>query len=177
MKTPDEIKKGLAIHDSDDANCIECPYEHVDTQEEWERCLINLEADALAYIKQLEAKAELVEQYRWERDVAIDQLEQLGIGFGEKVNGKLPRWISVKDHMPIGEDPVLILVKETEHYGLHKEKRKVYYCQYLAYWDGEEWFTTWCNGCRKITDTAKEPYADDYEVTHWTRLPEPPTEE
>ena len=39
-------------------------------------------------ITQLEAKAGLVEQYRWERDVAIDQLKQLGIGFGEKVDGK-----------------------------------------------------------------------------------------
>ena len=86
------------------------------------------------------------------------------------------KWVSVNDRMPTGEDPVLILVKETEHYGYNKEKRKVYYCQYLAYWDGDEWFTTWCNGCRKISDTAKEPYADDYEVTHWMPLPEPPKE-
>lgn len=88
-----------------------------------------------------------------------------------------PKWISVKDRLPTGEDPVLILVKETEHYGYNKEKRKVYYCQYLAYWDGDEWFTTWCNGCRKISDTAKEPYADDYEVTHWMPLPEAPKED
>ena len=60
-------------------------------------------------------------------------------------------WISVEDRLPDGEDPVLIFVKETEHYGFHKEKRKVYYCQYLA-------------------------YADDYEVTHWMPLPEPPKE-
>lgn len=89
----------------------------------------------------------------------------------------MPRWISVEERLPEGEDPVLILVKETEHYGLHKEKSKVYYCQYLAYWDDEEWYTTWCNGCRKITDTANEPNADDYEVTHWMPLPEPPKEE
>lgn len=88
----------------------------------------------------------------------------------------ISQWISVKERLPTGEDPVLILVKETEHYGYNKEKRKVYYCQYLAYWDGDEWFTTWCNGCRKISDTAKEPYADDYEVTHWMPLPEPPKE-
>ena len=87
------------------------------------------------------------------------------------------KWISVEDRLPEGEDPVLIFVKETEHYGFHKEKRKVYYCQYLAYWDGDEWLTTWCNGCRKISDTAKEPYADDYEVTHWMALPEGPKED
>lgn len=89
----------------------------------------------------------------------------------------MPRWISVEERLPEDEDPVLILVKETEHYGLHKEKSKVYYCQYLAYWDDEEWYTTWCNGCRKITDTANEPNADDYEVTHWMPLPKAPKEE
>ena len=94
----------------------------------------------------------------------------------QQLEAKVPKWISVKDQMPTGQDPVLILVKETEHYGWQKEKRKVYYCQYMAYWDVDEWFTTWCNGCRKISDTAKEPYADDYEVTHWMSLPEPPEE-
>ena len=98
--------------------------------------------------------------------LAHDTLEYI-----ERLETKVPKWISVKDQVPSGEDPVLILVKETEHYGLNKEKRKVYYCQYLAYWDGEEWFTTWCNGCRKISDTANEPYADDYEVTHWMPMP------
>ena len=29
----------------------------------------------------------LAGQYRWERNVAIDQLEQLGIGFGQKIDG------------------------------------------------------------------------------------------
>lgn len=95
----------------------------------------------------------------------------------EDLDKRVPRWISVEERLPEGEDPVLILVKETEHYGLNNEKSKVYYCQYLAYWDDEEWYTTWCNGCRKISDTAKEPYADDYEVTHWMPLPEPPEEE
>ena len=90
---------------------------------------------------------------------------------------RVPRWISVEERLPEGEDPVLILVKETEHYGLNKDKSKVYHCQYLAYWDDEEWYTTWCNGCRKISDTANEPNADDYEVTHWMPLPEPPEEE
>lgn len=29
----------------------------------------------------------LVGQYRWERDIAIGQLEELGIGFGQKIDG------------------------------------------------------------------------------------------
>lgn len=99
------------------------------------------------------------------------------LAYIQQLEAQVPRWISVEERLPEGEDPVLILVKETEHYGLHKEKSKVYYCQYLAYWDDEEWYTTWCNGCRKITDTANEPNADDYEVTHWMPLPEAPKEE
>lgn len=92
MKTPDEIKKGLWCCAND--KCEECPYDA-------SKCIC-FEKDALAYIQQLEAKAGLVDQYRWERDVAIDQLEQLGIGFGEKVNGKLPRWISMEERNDYG---------------------------------------------------------------------------
>ena len=29
----------------------------------------------------------LFDQYKWERDVAISQLEELGIGFGQKIDG------------------------------------------------------------------------------------------
>lgn len=115
-------------------------------------------ADALAYIRQLE-------------DHIGDITKKV-----ERLEAQVPKWISVEERLPGTEDPVLILVKETEHYGLHKEKSKVYYCQYLAYWDDDEWYTSWCNGCRKISDTAKEPNEDEYEVTHWMPLPEPPKE-
>ena len=30
---------------------------------------------------------ELFNQYKWERDVAIAQLDELGLGFGEKIDG------------------------------------------------------------------------------------------
>lgn len=115
--------------------------------------------------------------YRVDFDGCLDIMHSDALAYIQQLEAKVPKWISVKDQMPTGEDSVLILVKETEHYGWQKEKWKVYYCQYMAYWDGDEWFTTWCNGCRKISDTAKEPYADDYEVTHWMPLPEPPVEE
>lgn len=35
----------------------------------------------------IERTYSLFEQYKWERDVAIAQLEELGIGFGEKIDG------------------------------------------------------------------------------------------
>ena len=110
----------------------------------------------------------------WNCDVSVGKDI---LAYIEQLEQRVPRWISVKERLPEGEDPVLILVKETEHYGLNKDKSKVYHCQYLAYWDDEEWYTTWCNGCRKISDTANEPNADDYEVTHWMPLPELPEEE
>ena len=112
----------------------------------------------------------------WEEADCSTLLMKDALAYIRQLEAQVPKWISVEERLPEGEDPVLILVKETEHYGLNKEKRKVYFCQYLAYWDGDEWFTAWCNGCRKISDTAKEPYADDYEVTHWMPLPEPPKE-
>lgn len=33
-----------------------------------------------------------VDQFKWERDVAIQQLEELGIGFGEKIDGVYLSW-------------------------------------------------------------------------------------
>jgi hypothetical protein len=30
----------------------------------------------------------LFEQYKWERDVAIEQLNELGLGFGQKIDGR-----------------------------------------------------------------------------------------
>ena len=107
----------------------------------------------------------------------VRKMTNNALAYIRQLEAQAPKWISVEERLPGTEDPVLILVKETEHYGLHKEKSKVYYCQYLAYWDDDEWYTSWCNGCRKISDTAKEPNADEYEVTHWMPLPEPPEEE
>lgn len=116
----------------------------------------------------------------WEECKEAASLKPLwgnALAYIRQLESQVPKWISVEERLPGTEDPVLILVKETEHYGLHKEKSKVYYCQYLAYWDDDEWYTSWCNGCRKISDTAKEPNEDEYEVTHWMPLPKPPKEE
>lgn len=50
MKTPDEIKKGLALCIDNEAACIGCPYDDVET------CHCDLMEDAFALIQQLEAK-------------------------------------------------------------------------------------------------------------------------
>lgn len=38
---------------------------------------------------------ELFEQYKWERDIAIEQLAELGIGFGQKIDGV---YLSMEDY-------------------------------------------------------------------------------
>lgn len=65
MKTPDEIKKGMQC--AVDKKCYwkECPYYN----SEEHTCINEVQLDALAYIKQLEAQnAELVQK--------VNQLEQ-----------------------------------------------------------------------------------------------------
>lgn len=86
MKTPEEIKKVLRECDEGYAcRRIHCPYDDGLNLGNGSRCMLDTRKDALTYIQQLEMLAKPNEQIRWERDVAIDQLRQLGIGFGEKV--------------------------------------------------------------------------------------------
>ena len=94
----------------------------------------------------------------------------------QQLEAAQPKWISVEERLPGDLEEVLILVKETEFYGQYKEFSKSYFCQYIGCVDDGEWFTVWCHGHRYIKDTAKEPYADKFEVTHWMPLPEPPKE-
>ena len=112
-------------------------------------------------------KEELLKALRHERD-------QYNNGYQEGIHDAQPKWISVKDRLPDDLEEVLILVKETEFYGQYKELSKSYFCQYIGCVDDGEWYTVWCHGHRYIKDTAKEPYADKLEVTHWMPLPEPP---
>jgi len=56
MKTPDEIKRGLECCVSSIHVCEDCPYESCNGVTRRRTCVDELEADALAYIQQLEAK-------------------------------------------------------------------------------------------------------------------------
>ena len=79
MKTPDEIKKGLECCVLDDYPCGKgCPYKkQCLTQHRYEE----IDYDALAYIKQLEAhNAELiekVEKLKTERDAAVETIYEM----------------------------------------------------------------------------------------------------
>ena len=162
-KTSDEIKKGLECCGKGTACKGHCPY--CGTKFDINSCTGKLSRDALALInrlegdniakaivlEQLEAKVKVkaFEQIKWERDIAIDQLKQLGVGFGEKINGKLPKWISVEERLPEEETSVLI-------------------CGW-GYVD-----IGWI-----IDGGWRSEYINDYsadEITHWMPLPEPPDE-
>lgn len=81
-------------------------------------------------------------------------------------------WISVKDKLPKEEDDVLVLIREIEHYGRHKEKRNVYHWIYTGWFVDGVWATTYCHGYRKI-ETENEEYPNcEHTVTHWMPLPE-----
>ena len=72
MKTPEIIKKGLMYCNGNHPNCSGCPY---DTDEDYEnKCLDDLQVDALDYIIQLESRLSQVER---ERDAAVHDLHVL----------------------------------------------------------------------------------------------------
>lgn len=89
----------------------------------------------------------------------------------------MSEWISVKDRLPEAEfetPGVLLYVEIEETYGKHQERKHIYHDMFHGYWDGTEWYTTWCYGCERISKTAeKHPY-EIITVTHWMPLPEPP---
>lgn len=86
----------------------------------------------------------------------------------------MTEWISVKDRLPEDDDEVLMFTEEVETYGRHKEKRKIYRNMYRGYYDGWEWYTSYCYGCERIKD-VNEKYPDEHvEITHWMPLPDPP---
>lgn len=109
MKTPDEIKKGLECCQYSEempTDCDHCPY-----YLKADPCDVQMQKDALAHIERLEGMAKPNEQIRWERDIAMRQLAEMGVGFGEKVSGQIPKWISVEEGLPEDGQRVVAIVK------------------------------------------------------------------
>lgn len=88
----------------------------------------------------------------------------------------MTEWISVKDKMPEPEQEVILCTRETETYGRHHEKKKIYRNIYAGYFDGYEWLTNYCYGCEYIFRMNEKYPNETIEVTHWMPLPEPPKE-
>lgn len=66
MKTPEEIKKALAMCEDLIAGCKDCPYGEVDC-----RCMKSKDIDALEYIEQLEERIAIMEEIGVRRSTAI----------------------------------------------------------------------------------------------------------
>lgn len=82
-------------------------------------------------------------------------------------------WISVKDKLPEDDQEVILCTRETETYGKHREKKKIYKNIYIGYFDGYEWLTSYCHGCEYIFKMNEKYPNETIEVTHWMPLPEP----
>ena len=83
-------------------------------------------------------------------------------------------WISVKDRLPESEQDVILCTRETETYGKHHEKKKIYRNIYMGYFDGNEWLTSYCYGCEYIFRMNEKYPNETIEVTHWMPIPKPP---
>lgn len=160
MKTPEEIKKGLAHCAAND--CNDCPYQYQPD------CMMGnnvLEADALAYIQQLEA----AHRTEYCEDADYDCIEL----------GKARKWIkALKAKVAEMETEIELILKRYEVlswigvedalpqtgricavYGRGRDNRPRYD---LAIMDKAR---TWEFG------------ASAFEITHWMALPQPPKEE
>lgn len=161
-KTLEEIKKGLeCCAQNKPYPCNECPYERT-FEEEWS---CKLHSDALALIQQLEIMAKPNEQIRWERDIAIDQLKQLGVAFGEKIEAQVPRWISVEDEQKPKHGKEYLCVCSLPDDPKHK-------------WDWMavlRWFAYGTNGFVDRPHFTDEGL-NGMIVTHWMELPKLPRE-
>lgn len=87
----------------------------------------------------------------------------------------MSKWISVKDRLPAEEEDVLVLIKETEHYGKHREKINVIYWIHTGWFIDGRWATTYCFGHNFVDDEMEEGRGTNIlEVTHWKPLPKLP---
>lgn len=86
-------------------------------------------------------------------------------------------WVSVNERLPSEEIDVLLLVRETEYYGKHGEKRHVYRWVFSGWNIDGEWATTYCHGHKMLSNQAEEDPKIEYKVTHWMPLPDPPISE
>lgn len=96
MKTHEEIKKAL-VYCNTFNNCQNCPY---DKDGEGWGCVVERNADALAYIQQLENQiGELTEK--------VKQLE-----------AAQPKWFSVKEKLPENDDNYLVFTSDRNDVGI-----------------------------------------------------------
>ena len=100
------------------------------------------------------------------KDLGVMRLGDRGEG-----GAGMSEWISVKDKLPEDDQEVILCTRETETYGKHREKKKIYKNIYIGYFDGYEWLTSYCHGCEYIFRMNEKYPNETIEVTHWMPLP------
>ena len=120
-------------------------------------------------IKTIElAVSEVQQEYRMDFAAAFDVAISALRAQQEKPFGG---WISVKDGLPEDDREVILCTRETETYGKHREKKKIYKNIYIGYFDGYEWLTSYCHGCEYIFRMNEKYPNETIEVPHWMPLP------
>lgn len=66
--------------------------------------------------------------------------------------------------------------RAVEHYGMCKEKTKVYHWIFTGWHIDGAWATTYCHGHKRVEDENKEYPDCEHTVTHWMPLSELPKE-
>ena len=136
MKTPDEIKEGLE-RCKNGAHCDSCLTAY--------HCQV--EADALAYIEQLEREKKDLLEERELNDFLRDK--------AKKLEAQAHKWISVEERLPEYFVPVLA-------FRIHRHTPDDWYSDFCVFMRTEEY------GMAERTG--------HYKVTHWMPLPKPPKE-
>lgn len=80
MSDREKVIKGLRMCKYIRCESKDCPYY------EFVICREVLHRHALALIRELKSKADAYDQMKWERDIAVGQLEQIGKSLGEKMD-------------------------------------------------------------------------------------------
>ena len=191
MKTPDEIKKGLTTcslpNNTTINRCILCPYRKMPN------CSENMNADALAYIQQLERERDAAE----ERCIVADEDYADLYWETKRMEAAAPKWISVEERLPKNEETVLAVTKRS--YFTRNGKREKLTVHAVFHTDGktfsedskynfdeesvdlpydednDEYIVP--EGWWESTYFTEEFAAVDEEVLYWMPLPEPPEEE
>ena len=98
-------------------------------------------------------------QVMWERDIAIEQLKELGYGFGEKIPSAEPQtghWIPVSERLPNYDE----YIKNNGLFNVSDENRSY-----------SEWFDIYDK--QMFGEPTISGFRVDYAVTAWQPLPEP----
>lgn len=92
----------------------------------------------------VEENREYLEQVKWERDLAVKQLEDLGYGLGEKP--RVGKWVLKKELVPLpyDSDPL-----DLDNYDedTHSEWKEFYHCSNCDWKSGDFKGGSYCRNC------------------------------